>query len=135
MQTKSQALVPLVAILGFVAVACGTISALTINLNYDPDSTFTAAGLSAADIVNMKAANTYAVSQFTSNFNDNINVNIRVTAVPGTSTLGQSTTSLVSTSFANLRTRTIADATTADDATATGAGGSVPTVDPVMRIP
>lgn len=118
--------------LTLVVMVSGTISALTINLNYDPDSTFTAAGLSAADIVNMKAANAYVVSQLTSNFNDNINVNIRVTAVPGTSTLGQSSTFLVSTSFANLRTRTIADATTADDATATGGSGSVPAVDPVV---
>ena len=106
-------------------------SALTINLNYDPDATFSAAGLSAADIVNMKAANTYAAAQFTSNFSDNINVNIRVTAVAGTGTLGGSSTFLSGFSFASLRGAALADVTTADDATSTGAGGSVPAVDPI----
>ena len=46
-------------------MTAGTASALNINLSYDPDATFTAAGLTAADIVAMKAANTYAALQFT----------------------------------------------------------------------
>ena len=107
---------------------------LTINLNYDPDATFTAAGLSPADIVNMKAANAYAALQFTSKFNDPINVNIKITAVSGTGTLGQSLTSLAVVPFATLRAKTVADATglvTTDDATAVGAGGSFPAVDPI----
>jgi hypothetical protein len=104
-----------------------TVSTLTINLTYDPDSTFTSAGLSAADIVNMKAANVFAASQFTNNFNDPFNVNIRVTAVPGTNTLGMSSTSLFSQAFTTgIRDPTRADATTTDDATMAGAGGSVP---------
>src|SRR5882762_7300321 len=72
------------AILGLSLSASQPASALIFNLNYDPDSTFTSAGLTAADIVNMKAANTYAASQFTGNFTDNIHVNITITAVPGT---------------------------------------------------
>ena len=110
------------------------VSTLTINLTYAADATFTAAGLSAADIVNMKAANTYAASQFTNNFRDPINVNISVTAVPGTSTLGQSNTSIFSQSFTTgIRDPTRADATSSDDATMAGAGGSVPSglADPI----
>ena len=108
---------------------------LTINLTYDPDATFTAAGLSAADIVNMKAANAYAALQFTSRFNDPININIRVTAVAGTGTLGQSTTFLTVVPFATpgtgLRARTVVDATSLDDLTSVGVGGSFPLVDPI----
>ena len=108
---------------------------LTINLTYDPDATFTAAGLTAGDIVNMKAANAYAALQFTSRFNDLINVNIRVTAVAGTGTLGGSNTFLTVVPFATaitgLRARTVADATSLDDLTSVGVGGSFPAVDPI----
>ena len=74
-------------ILASTVMAAGSASALVINLSYAPDATFTNAGLSAADIVAMKAANTYAALQLTSRFTDNINVNIMITAVPGTGTL------------------------------------------------
>ncbi|MBS1790357.1 MAG: NF038122 family metalloprotease [Acidobacteria bacterium] len=109
------------------------VSTLTINLTYDPDATFTTAGLSASDIIAMKAANSFAAQQFTNNYVDPINVNIKVTAVPGTGTLGGSSTSLTVTTFANMVAKTVADATTADDATATGSGGSISStlVDPV----
>ncbi len=109
------------------------VTTLTINLNYDPDATFTAAGLTAADIIDMKAANTYAALQFTNSYSDPINVNIRVTAVAGTGTLGGSNTTLFSTAFATMVSATAADATTGDDATATGSGGSIPSTltDPV----
>lgn len=103
------------------------VSTLTINLTYDPDSTFTSAGLSAADITAMKAANTFAALQFTNSFTDPINVNISVTAVPGTGTLGGSSSSVFFQPFATgIRDPTRADATTPDDATMAGAGGSVP---------
>ena len=42
-----------------------TASGLTINLTFDPDANFTAAGLTATDITNMKAACFYAATQFT----------------------------------------------------------------------
>jgi uncharacterized repeat protein (TIGR01451 family) len=119
-----------VALLAILALT-GTASALTINLTFDTDAVFMNAGLTAADIVNMKAACNFAALQFTTNYTDPINVNIFVTAVPGTGTLGMSTTFLTSTTFANMTAKVIADATTADDATATGSGGSVPAVDPV----
>jgi hypothetical protein len=77
-------------------VAGGTASALTINLTFDTDANFMAAGLTATDIVNMKAACNYAALQFTDKYTDNINVNIMVTAVAGTGTLGESNTFIFS---------------------------------------
>ena len=103
------------------------VSTLTINLTYASDATFTAAGLTAQNITDMKAANTFAASQFTNNLKDPINVNIFVTAVPGTSTLGGSSTSIFSQPFTTgIRDPTRADGTSLDDATMVGAGGSVP---------
>lgn len=101
------------------------VSTLTINLNYASDATFTAAGLTAQDIIDMKAANVYAAQQFTNNYTDPINVNIDITAVPGTGTLGGSSTPIFFTPFGTIVSATASDATTPDDATATGAGGSI----------
>src|SRR6266513_6167864 len=98
-------------IVALAIAVSGPAVALTINLTYDPDSTFSAAGLSVADIANMKAAASYAASQFTNNLNDGVNVNIKVTAVSGTGTLGQSSTFLTSVStYAALRSAFAADA-------------------------
>jgi hypothetical protein len=114
------------AIFASMLAAASTASALTINLTFDPDANLTAAGLSAADITNMKAACTYAATQFTSRYTDPINVNIKVTASPGTSDLGSSTTFFDSVAtYNNLRAAFAADAKTADDATTVGAGGSL----------
>jgi hypothetical protein len=124
--------VALWAILALAVTSGGTASALNINLTYAPDATFTAAGLSAADIVSMKAANTFAALQLTSRYNDNINVNIMVTANPGTMGLGESLFFIRSVNDYNaLRTAVAADSRTADDATALGAGGSLPAADPI----
>ena len=122
-------------VVGFIlssALAATPAAALTINLNYDPDSTFMSAGLSSADIANMKAAMSYAVSQLTNNLTDGVNVNIKVTAVPGTSTLGQSDTFLVTVSnYSSLRSAVSADSHSSDDSTLLGAGGSLPASDPI----
>jgi len=107
------------------------VSTLTINLTYDTDATFTNAGLTAQNITDMKAATAFAAAQFTNNFTDPINVNIFVTAVPGTTTLGMSNFFLRSDTFSDLRAKTVADAKTADDTTSTGGGGSIPAADPV----
>src|ERR1700693_283514 len=116
-----------------LAVTAVPALALTINLTYAPDSTFLNAGLSSTDIANMKAAASYAAAQFTTNLSDGVNVNIKVTAVPGTGTLGESNTFLTSVSnYASLRSALVADAKTADDATALGPGGSLPTSDPIL---
>jgi outer membrane biosynthesis protein TonB len=113
-------------------VASAPAVALTLNLTFDSDSVFLNAGLSSTDIANMKAAASYAASQFTNNFNDNVHVNIRVTAVRGTGTLGQSDTFLTSvSSYTSMRNAFSSDAKTADDATAIGAGGSLPASDPI----
>jgi hypothetical protein len=100
--------------------------ALNINLTFDTDANYTAAGLSAADITAMKAACASAVTQFTSRYSDNINVNIKVTASPGTSDLGSSTTFFDTVdTYNNLRAAFAADSKSTDDATTVGAGGSL----------
>src|SRR5437588_4596703 len=120
------------AIVALAVAATGPALALTINLRFDPDSTFTAAGLSSTDIANMKAAASYAASQFSNNLTDSINVNIKVTAVSGRGTLGMSNTSLRSfSSYAALRNAVSSDSKTADDGTAPSAGGSLPSADPI----
>src|ERR1041385_4281990 len=100
--------------------------ALNINLTFDTDASYAAAGLSAADITAMKAACASAASQFTSRYTDNINVNIKVTASPGTSDLGSSNTSFDPVnSYNTLQGAFAADAKSADDTTTVGAGGSL----------
>jgi hypothetical protein len=123
----------LLAIVILVVAAGRTASALTINLTYDPDANLLAAGLTAADITNMKAACSFAATQFTSRYSDPINVNIKVTATPGTSDLGSSTTPFDSVdTYNNLRAAFAADSKTADDATTVGNGGSLATgADPI----
>ena len=119
-------------IIALAIAASGPAVALTINLTFAPDSTFTNAGLSSTDIANMKAAASYAASQLTNNFGDNINVNINVTAVHGIRTLGGSNTMLTSvSSYAALRGAVSSDSKTADDATILGPGGSLPSTDPI----
>src|SRR6266404_5390958 len=111
-------------------LASGTASALTINLNFN-DAAMVSAGLNAGDIANVHTACNYAALQFTTNYTDLINVNITVTAVAGTGTLGQSNTFINSVAYTNLRTAVVGDAKSADDNTATGVSGSVATTDPV----
>ena len=117
-----------VSLLAVVAlmVSGRTASALTISLSYDPDATLMAAGLSAADITAMKAACDYAAAQFTSRYSDPVTVNIKVTASPGTTDLGSSTTPFDPVdSYNNLRAAFAGDSKTVDDATTVGAGGTL----------
>lgn len=72
-----------------------------------------------------------AAAVFTSNFSDNIHINITVDATAGTSPFGQSNTFLQSFTYAQLQAAAVADAKTANDFTATGAGGSIAAADPV----
>jgi len=124
----ARARVALVAVLALIMVAGRTASALTINLTFDTDAKYTAAGLSAADITAMKAACAYAAKQFTDRYNDPINVNIMVTSSAGTSDLGSSNTRFDSVAdYPTLRNAFAADSKTADDATTVGAGGSLAT--------
>ena len=116
----------------FVAIVLAqSAGALTINLTFDPDANFTAAGVS--DVAAMKAACTYAATQFTSRYSDSINVNIKVTASPGTSDFGSSIAFFTPVdTYNNLRAAFVADSKTADDATTVGSGGSLPAgADPI----
>ena len=71
----------LLAVFLLTLAAGGTASALTINLTYDSDANLMAAGLTAQNIIDMKAACRVATSaQFTSRYNDPININIMVKA-------------------------------------------------------
>ena len=77
-----------------------------------------------------KAAWVAAAQVFTSQFSDNININITVDAVAGTNVFGQSSTHLLSISYADLLSAVTADATTQDDQIAIGPGGSMTAADP-----
>ena len=135
-RTKSRACAVLWTILVLALTAAGPASALNINLTYDPDSTFIAAGVTAENIPKMKNAAAYAASQFTSRFSDPIDVNIKITAVSGTGTLGMGT-SLFNPNppptYTNLRNAMVGDGPpfSADDATALGGSGSIPMADPI----
>src|ERR1043166_5986264 len=126
---KTQSRVALLIII-FAVMAGRTASALVINLTFDPDATFTGAGLTAQDVIDMKAACNFAAQQLTTKYTDAINVNIRVTAVPGVGTLGMSNTPIFSIDYAGLRNGVVADSKTPDDAT-TLASGTLPLVDPI----
>src|SRR5665213_265544 len=109
-----------------------TTNALTINLSFAPDATFTSAGLSAADIPNMKAACIDAANEFISNYNDPINLNFNVTATSDPNVFGQSSFGLQPYSDYNtMRAALVTDSKSADDNTALGTGGSIATSDPV----
>src|SRR5947199_5768309 len=120
------------AVVAFLTMllASETASALTINLTFN-DGAMTTAGLSAADIANVHAACNYAALQFTTRYTDVVNVNINVTAVAGTGTLGQSNTFINSVSYTSLRNAVVSDAKSGDDNTAISPSGSVATTDPL----
>ena len=130
---RARARLAFLAILVLIFAAGRTASALTINLTFDTDAKLTAAGLTAQNIIDMKAACSFAAKQFTDRYTDPINVNIMVTASPGTSDLGSSSTFFDTVaSYAALRNAFAADSKTADDATTVGAGGSLPAgADPI----
>jgi hypothetical protein len=132
---RSRAVPARVALLAILALAIAgrNAFALNINLTFAPDANLMAAGLTAADITAMKAACASAATEFTSRYSDPIDVNIKVTASPGTSDLGSSTTPFDTVdSYNNLRAAFAADSKSADDATTVGAGGSLRTgADPI----
>lgn len=105
-----------------VALAlCGSASAMTIIRTDDPSL---AANLSPADVISARNAFDYAAAQLVAVYNDPIQINIILAASPGTSILGQSSTSLTPLrTYAQTRTALINDATTADDATANASLG------------
>jgi hypothetical protein len=73
-----------------------------------------------------------AANIFSTDFNNNITINISVAGVSGTGTFGASNTSLISSSWTGLRNLLVANPNqSADDMTALGAGGSIPAADPL----
>ena len=127
---------PRIALLTFLTLLTlggRTASALTINLTFDTDANLAAAGLTAQNIVDMKAACSAAAKLLTDVYTDPINVNIKVIATPGTKDFGSSSTPFTTvSSYNNLRAAFLADSKTADDATSLGNGGSLPAAgDPI----
>ena len=102
-----------------------TAHALTIVRNNDPSL---AANLSPADVAAASAAFDYAAAQYSALYNDPVQVNITLAAVPGTGTLGESSTALVGFfSYTTIRNALIADAVSLDDVTAIA---TLPVLDP-----
>ncbi|HXC53508.1 MAG TPA: NF038122 family metalloprotease [Candidatus Limnocylindrales bacterium] len=101
-------------------VLLGAQSALALTIVRTNDASV-AANLSPADVTSANAAFDYAAAQISAAFSDPIQINITMAAVPGTGTLGQSSTSLLGVlTYASMRTTMISDATPgdADDAAA-----------------
>ena len=130
-RTSTTGRTALCAIIFAAGILTRSAMALTINLQFDTDANYTAAGLSTADITSMKAACTYAANLLTSRYSDNINVNIKVTATAGTSDFGSSNASFMPVTYANMRAAFVADAKSTDDNTTVGNGGSLPAADPI----
>jgi hypothetical protein len=97
-------------------------TAMTINFTFDSSVT------SLTNSAGVESATIYAGGQFTSHFNDPITINITVSSVPGTGTLGQSSTSLTGTfGYAAVKTALTNDSKSASDATAVASLGADPT--------
>ena len=104
--------------------AAAPAQALTINLQYDPSVATNFGGNTA----NLQAAMTYAAQRFQNLYNDPITLHMTIKALPGTGTLGSSSTSVLGTlNYADARTALLDDATTAND---TSANASLPLSDP-----
>jgi hypothetical protein len=130
---RTRARMALLPVLVLMVAAVRPASALNINLTFDTDANLMAAGLTATDIANMKAACASAATQLTSRYTDPINVNIKVTSSAGTSDLGSSSANLDPVDgYTTLRNAAAADAKTGDDTTTVGTGGSLPAgTDPI----
>jgi hypothetical protein len=116
MKTQPASLAGLGSCLLALSLVGRAYAGLIINPTFDASL---AANLSAADITSVQNAFNYAALQFQNNFNDPIQINILVKAAPGTSILGQSSTSLLGFGSYNLtRSLLTGDAKTTDDATA-----------------
>jgi hypothetical protein len=119
------------ALLAIALIASGkpAFATLIFNPTYN-DAAMSAAGLTAGQITSVHTAFAAAAAQFSSDFNDPIDININVTAVAGVGTLGQSNTFVDSFSYTAIRNALLGDSKTANDATAVGASGSVAAADP-----
>jgi hypothetical protein len=97
---------------GALLVFCGCARALTIVPTYGSSIT------NLSNAAQIESAFAYAASQFENDFSNPITLNIDVTAVAGTSILGQSSFSLIPSSYRQVRNALINHATSADDQSA-----------------
>jgi PEP-CTERM motif-containing protein len=99
-------------------------------LTFNP--TFTSAFTTdfGANALQAEAAFNAATAIFSNAFTDPITININVTAVTGTGTLGMSSTPIFSIGWGTLEADVAADAKSAADFAATGLGGSITGPDP-----
>jgi hypothetical protein len=104
------------AALMLIPGSCLQVHALTINLTYD----------SSVPLAYENAVH-YAARQLENLISDNITVNIRVVAVPGTSIFGQSNYPLVPSSYDEIRGALVSHATSMNDSTAVA---NLPMTDP-----
>lgn len=93
-------------------VFCAYARALTIVPTYDSSIT------SLSNAAQIESAFAYAASQFENDFSNSITLNIDVTAVAGTSILGQSSFSLIPSTYRQVRNALINHATSTDDKSA-----------------
>ncbi|HEY8903193.1 MAG TPA: NF038122 family metalloprotease [Chthoniobacterales bacterium] len=108
-------------IAGALLVFCGCARALTIVPTYDSSIT------SLSNAAQIESAFAYAASQFENDFSNPITLNIDVTAVAGTSILGQSSFSLVPSSYRQVRVALSNHVSSADDQSAVN---SLPSTNP-----
>jgi len=110
-----------------IAVAVGLVAAQPASATIVFVPTFTAAFNTnfGANAAAAQAAWNQAAAIFSTNFDDNIHINITVDGVAGTGILGQSSTPIFSTTYNALYNAVLADRTSADDNTLTNTGGSL----------
>lgn len=88
------------------------------------DNTFDSTVTSNANAAGFESAFEYAESQLSASFSDPITINLTLTLAPGTSTLGESSTTLYSgLNYSNVRYALTADATTTNDLTSVSSLG------------
>jgi len=114
----------------FAALALASALPAHASLTFNP--TFTGAFIAdfGTNALAAEAAFNAATAIFSNAFTDPITINITVTAVTGTGTLGQSNTPISSIGWSTLEADLAADAKSAADFAATGVGGSITGADP-----
>jgi hypothetical protein len=111
-----------------IAITGGSASAMTIVVTFDSTISANFGSNTAA----FEAAFNSAAALYMAEFVNPIHVNINVTSVTGTGTLGMSSTSVGSVGWTTLRNSLVNDTNAGDTVkqTATGAGGSITAADP-----
>src|SRR5579862_4914583 len=116
------------AVLAVWGVACTfqARASLVFDITYD-STVATSFGANTLAFENTFQA---AADAFSAQFTDNIHINITVSGSPGTSILGESSSTILGETWAGIHTAAANDAKSADDNTAVGASGSITAADP-----